>query len=411
MEENHNDDATPFDIHAAVAESNPELQESTEQQGESTEESTETVDLTEEANNSTDEEISEAEATEGEEANTEESNEEDSTDSDIVDLNADNTTEQTTEGEEESQQTPIDHYSEMLDGQFENEEDLNNHLLELESKITELEGKAPEFANEAVAKLNEYVLNGGTVEQFTRVQGVDVDNMNAVDILTTELMWNNKDFTRDDALNYLERKFPDSLDDDGKLDANDPMLKVDANKAAEIIKSAQAEDNPVNPGGISEEEWNERTAAEKQEAQDAEYRATEERMEEWMQPVEDELDHLKENGLIVPLTDEKGVRFPFTMDEAYEDELIAKVDKTLMTMGTSFKENPKAARNLMELHFRNDNFDKIVQYVAEKGANLANEEWFKKVHNPSVISRGDEAPASDSTIPTAEEAMSKVMGQ
>jgi hypothetical protein len=134
-------------------------------------------------------------------------------------------------------------------------------------------------------------------------------------------------------------------------------------------------------------------------------------MEAWMQPVEDELDYLKDNGLIIPLTDDKGFRFPFTMDEAYENDLIGRVDQTLMSMGTSIKDNPKAARELMQLHFRNDNFDKIVKAAAEKGANSVNEEWFKKVHNPSVVNRGDEAPASADTLPTAYEAMNKIMGQ
>ena len=299
----------------------------------------------------------------------------------------------------------------MLDGQFEGEEDLNNHLLELESKITELEERPPEFANDAVAKLNEYVLNGGTVEQFARVQSVNIDDMNAVDILATEIMWSTPGLSKNDAIAYLEEKFPNSLDDDGNLNPNHPTLKVDANKAAQIIKGVQADDTPVKSEGYSKDEWSEMTAKEQQEAQDLKAQETEERMEAWMQPVEDELDYLKDNGLIIPLTDDKGFRFPFTMDEAYENDLIGRVDQTLMSMGTSIKDNPKAARELMQLHFRNDNFDKIVKAAAEKGANSVNEERFKKVHNPSVVNRGDEAPASADTLPTAYEAMNKIMGQ
>ena len=383
MEENES-----YNIFDAARESGTLIEESAEQQEESTEATNDTVELTEEANNSTEGEIPETEAATEEETNSEEANEDESTDSDIVNLNDDNTTEETNEGEEESSQTIENHYSEMLGGQFEGEEDLNNHLLELESKITELEERPPEFANDAVAKLNEYVLNGGTVEQFARVQSVNIDDMNAVDILATEIMWSTPGLSKNDAIAYLEEKFPNSLDDDGNLNPNHPTLKVDANKAAQIIKGVQADDTPVKSEGYSKDEWSEMTAKEQQEAQDLKAQETEERMEAWMQPVEDELDYLKDNGLIIPLTDDKGFRFPFTMDEAYENDLIGRVDQTLMSMGTSIKDNPKAARELMQLHFRNDNFDKIVKAAAEKGANSVNEEWFKKVHNPSVVNRG-----------------------
>ena len=406
MEENES-----YNIFDAARESGTLIEESAEQQEESTEATNDTVELTEEANNSTEGEIPETEAATEEETNSEEANEDESTDSDIVNLNDDNTTEETNEGEEESSQTIENHYSEMLGGQFEGEEDLNNHLLELESKITELEERPPEFANDAVAKLNEYVLNGGTVEQFARVQSVNIDDMNAVDILATEIMWSTPGLSKNDAIAYLEEKFPNSLDDDGNLNPNHPTLKVDANKAAQIIKGVQADDTPVKSEGYSKDEWSEMTAKEQQEAQDLKAQETEERMEAWMQPVEDELDYLKDNGLIIPLTDDKGFRFPFTMDEAYENDLIGRVDQTLMSMGTSIKDNPKAARELMQLHFRNDNFDKIVKAAAEKGANSVNEEWFKKVHNPSVVNRGVEAPASADTLPTAYEAMNKIMGQ
>ena len=163
-----NDEATTFDIQAAIAESNPELnQESTEQQEESTEVTTDTVDLTEEANTSTEEEISETEAATEEETNSEETNEEDSTDSDIVDLNDDNNTEETSNVEEESSQTTQDYFSEMLDGQFEDEKDLESHLIEQQSIIEKLEAKEPEFANEYVKKMNDH---GGSNTTFNRIR-------------------------------------------------------------------------------------------------------------------------------------------------------------------------------------------------------------------------------------------------
>ena len=371
-----NDEATTFDIHAALAESNPELnQESTEQQEESTEVTTDTVDLTEEANTSTEEEISETEAATEEEASSEETTEEDSTDSDIVNLDDNNDTEEISNVEEESSQTIQDHYSEMLGGEFEDEADLNQHLIEQQSIIDELEAKEPEFANDYVKKMNDHVNAGGSAAEFARVQGVNVDDMNAVDILTTELMWNTPGLSKSDATAYLENKFQNSLDEDGYLDPNNATLKVDANKAANIIKGIQAEDTLVPQSGMTEEEWNSKSESQKEESIAEAQEADEARMEEWMQPVEDEIDNLKSNGLILPLTNDKGFRYPIKMDEAYENELIAKVDKTLMSMGTSFKENPKAAKELINMHYKMDNFDKLVKAGAAKLANSGDEEW------------------------------------
>ena len=100
--ENVNDDAAPFNIFDAAKESGTLVEESTEQQGEETKAETETVNLTEEANKSTEGEIPETEAATEEETNTEEATEDNPTDSDIVDLNNDNTTEETNEQEVET---------------------------------------------------------------------------------------------------------------------------------------------------------------------------------------------------------------------------------------------------------------------------------------------------------------------
>ena len=80
------------------------MEESTEQQGEETKAETETVNLTEAANNSTEGEIPETEAATEDETNTEEATEDNPTDSDIVDLNNDNTTEETNECCQEDRQ-------------------------------------------------------------------------------------------------------------------------------------------------------------------------------------------------------------------------------------------------------------------------------------------------------------------
>jgi hypothetical protein len=407
-----NEDAASMSIFDAAQESGTLVEESqiSEQQDESTEEST-GVEASEESTEQTEGETPEAgETTEDE--STEESTEEESSDSDIVDLNNDDTQASTEEESSESTEPTGTNFGEILGGQFEDEEDLTNHLIEQDQRIEELEKaqKTPEFANDYVKRMNEHVLAGGSAQQFAKVQGIDVDNMGTVDLLATELMWNNPELSRKDAEAYLERKFPDSLDEDGNLDPNDVTLKVDATKAAKAIKEIQAEDTLIPQGGMTEEEWNEKQEAKLQEDHKAYEEETAKRMEAWMQPVEDEMANLEKNGVVIPLTDDKGFKFAFDGDEAYKNQLIERVDRTLMDMGTSYKENPKAAKQLMEMFFKNDRFNEIVKAASIKGANSANEEWFKKVHNPSVLQKGDQPTGSGNAVPTGEEALKKIWG-
>jgi hypothetical protein len=405
---------TPFSIVEAAAESNPELNEtSTEQQEESSETQEATTDTSNDETTEviTDETSVTDESTEEEEESTED-NDGTSTDSDIVDLSVDNNQESTEEVDNETEESTSTNFGEILNGEFDDEEELSNYLIEQNQKIEELESNqgTTGFANEYVEKLNAHVLAGGSAEQFTRVQGVNVDNMSAVDILTTGIMWDNPDFSKEDATTLLKSKFRDSVDDDDNLDASNPVLREAANKAAKNIRDIQAEDTIVPQNGVTEEEWSEQHTASQNEERETREIETTERMEDWMQPGEDALNNLMKNGLVVPLTEEKGFRYAFEGDEKYQNELLGRVDKTLMSMGTSVKENPGAAKGIMEMLYKTDNFDDIMKKASINGANSANKEWFKKAHNPSAIGKGDNSTSESNALPTAEEAMSKVFG-
>ena len=396
-------DATPSGILGAAMQEGAIVGASTEQQEVSTEAPTEVAELTEEANNTVEGEIPEAEAATEDEAISTEATEDNSSDSNIVNLNIDDNTELTNENEEVSTQTTGNHYGEMLDGEFENEEDLSNHLFAQDERIEELEGRTPEFANDYVKQLNDHVLAGGSAADFVKVQGVNVEDMNTVETLVTELMWNNKGLSKDKALSYLEDKFPNSLDDDGNLDPENASLIIDANKAAKVIKEIQAEDKLVPQTGMSEEEWNSKSESQKEERTTQAQEADNARMEEWMQPVEDELGSLKANGLVLSIGEGEGLKYPVKMDDSYADELIGKVDQALMRSGTSIKDSPKAAKELVELFYIQDNLPKILKAAVLEGSNSVNKEWLKKVNNPSVISRGDEVPTSANTAKSPEE--------
>jgi len=128
-----------------------------------------------------------------------------------------------------------------------------------------------------------------------------------------------------------------------------------------------------------------------------------------MQPVDDAVADLKKNGLVIPLGENKGFRYTFDGDEKYIENLTNRVDDALNNMGISVKDNPKMAKTMLEYQFKMDNFEKIVKAYGTKAANSKDEEWFKKIHNPSAIKKGDVQKQED-TLPTAEEAMNAVFG-
>jgi len=155
-----NEDAQPMSIEDAIEMSggSVEKQESDEQQA------TEQTETTEETASETQTEETSSETQEDgkkEETETKEETEETEakTESEIIDLNSEETEETQEEEQEqtETQESPVD-FGEILNGEFENEEDLGNYIDGLHAQIEELkEANEPEFANDAMKKANDYV--------------------------------------------------------------------------------------------------------------------------------------------------------------------------------------------------------------------------------------------------------------
>lgn len=333
---------------------------------------------------------------------------------DIVDLNNE---EEKDDSEDDSEKglnkNPV---KEILDGEFEDEDDLKGYIETLESKIDEFEkngSKPPEFANDFVKKLNDHVANGGKAETFIRVQGVNVDEMNSVERLTTEIMWNNPDFSKEDAIKYLKRKFPDSLNEDEELDPNDPVLRADGNKAAQFIKEKQAEDiTPSNSvDGKSKEDWEKEYKA-AQEEEDLRFEKEEEqRMSEWIPSVDKAVENVQKEGILIPIGNSgKAFRFKFESDDKYIGELKDRVEDSLKSIGLTTKENPKMAEQLLQSSIILDKIGDIVKSYGDKVENFKEEEWFVKMNNPSALKRGDK-PNDSKVLPSASDALASVMEQ
>ncbi len=191
-----NEDHSAMSIHDAISASSGQVesQESTEQQATEevqTSEVTETTAQTQETSSETQEEG------EKQETETDETKEQETVASEgsrIIDVIPEETNK---EEESSTENSELDNaslnFGEILEGEFESEEDLGEYITSLHSKVEELEKvQQPEFANEAVQKLNEYVSNGGTVADFMRVQGANVDEMSPVEKLSTALVMEHK---------------------------------------------------------------------------------------------------------------------------------------------------------------------------------------------------------------------------
>jgi len=325
----------------------------------------------------------------------------------IIDLPTEETITNEVTSESLTPQTSTD-FSEMLNGEFESEEDLGNYLETVHSQIEELEkANEPKFANDYVKQLNDYVQGGGKAADFARVQGVNVDNMTTVEKLVTQTTWNNPNLSQAKAKEYILNKY--DLEDGDNGDENAQAI-IDSNEASKQIRDLQAEDLTADRRGISEEEWQGRQAEIQQGNEVASQQANETRMNDWSPVIDTALDSLKNDGIVIDLGDGKGFRYEFDADDTYLSELADKVDEALFTSGSSAGENPELAKNMIKLQYQSDNLAKIVKSYGNAIANSTNEKNFRESNNPSVIARGDAIPQQGDALPTAEEAMRKVMG-
>jgi hypothetical protein len=403
-----NEEHSPLSIEEAIVASGNAVgaDESTEQQ-EVIEETPETQ--TEVTDETTEETTSETQVEDGSTETTEVVDTEETTtsDSEIIDLTS---TEETTQEEtSEAEANNSINFGDILEGEFESEAELIEYLEDVNSKIEELEkASEPKFANDYVKGMNDYVLNGGKAADYARVQGVNVDGMSPLDTLTTQIAWKNPNLSEAKAREYVREKYGLEEDENGSDNA---QAVIDSNQAASDIKAIQAEDLATDRSGVTEDEWNLKQQELQAEGDAATQQANEARMGEWDNEINSSIESLKKDGIVIDLGNDKGFQYKFNADENYTRELVSKVEEALFVSGSSIQDDPKLAQEMIRLQFQSDNLPAIVNAAMVKGANSTNEQWFKDTHNPSVIKRGNQAPAATDALPTAEEAMRKIFDQ
>jgi len=406
-----NEDHSAMSIHDAISVSSGEAesQESTEQQATEevqASEVTETTAQTQETSSETQEEG------EKQETETDETKEQDTVASEgsrIIDVipEEEKSKDQSIDEKSETNQNSLN-FGEILNGDFESEEDLSGYIDKQNSLIEELEkAQEPKFANEAVQKLNDYVNNGGTVADFMRVQGAKVDEMSPVEKLSTALVMEYK-ITEAQAREHIQETYDLADDEDG---SNNTKAIIDSKKAGDAIRALQADDTPGKGSGLSEEEWNTKNSESQKQEQEAFNAEETKRMDKWESNVEKTVQTFKEKGVRIDIGGGKLFQYDFGNDAKEVETLVSQALEGLYQSGASAEEAPELAREMIEMKFITDNFDKILKAYGNQIANSKNEEWFKETHNPSVIARGDKMPQQSKELPSAEEAMNKIWSQ
>ena len=173
---------------------------------------------------------------------------------------------------------------------------------------------------------------------------------------------------------------------------------IASNEAGLKIKAIQADDTPGQAPGMSEDEWNSKQSESQSAENEALMQQDEARMGEWKAPISKTIDNLKEEGVLIDLGDGTAFKYNFNADGKYLETLTNQAEEALFLAGSSVKESPELAKQMIESQFISDNLGSIVKSYGNKIANSKNEENFRESNNPSPIARGDKR-ASESEAP------------
>ena len=239
---------------------------------------------------------------------------------------------------------------------------------ELAEAITELETKASNtFANEQMARLNEYVAEGGDMMDFLTTQLTDYSEMSDVDVIKAQMKLTEKELTSEE-INLL---FEDSykLDEtqwsETEIKLAKIKLKRDANKARTDLIDFQKQNSIP-----------------KSKAQEAENKAKiEAAQKEWVKQVENSLRNFK--NIKVDIGD-KGEKFTYSVS----DDTIKSVRKTNKNLQKFWDRyiNEDGTQDVNKLTrdmaILND-FDNIVRSVYAQARSNGKEDVVKDLKNPS----------------------------
>jgi len=239
---------------------------------------------------------------------------------------------------------------------------------ELAEAMAELETKASNtFANEQIARLNEYVAEGGDMMDFLTTQLTDYSEMSDIDVIKAQMKLTEKELTSEE-INLLfedSYKLNETQWSETEIKLAKIKLKRDANKARTDLIDFQK-----------------KNSIPKSKAQEAENKAqVEAAQKEWVKKVENSLRNFKD--IKVDIGD-KGEKFSYSVsDDTIKS--IRKTNKNLQKFWDRYinEDGTQDVNKLTrEMAILND-FDNIVRSVYAQARSNGKEAVVKDLKNPS----------------------------
>ena len=252
---------------------------------------------------------------------------------------------------------------EKSEGKFENYEDLVK-------SFEENQKETDSFANETIAKLNQYILDGGSINDFDKTQ-VDYSEMSDLNILKAGMKLNDPDLSDSDIDFLVDREY--KLDEEEYDEDEVRISKLKLRKDAKEYKIKLEEwkkqyEIPVKSEGQLKEDENTNRENQLKEKQ------------RWENLVNDSTSKFETVDFNI---NDKGEKFTFTLSD--EDRNTLKSSNSDLSKFWSRFMNEDGTENMEKLNktmFLVDNFDKVVRAVANQYKSSGKDDVLKDIKNP-----------------------------
>ena len=252
---------------------------------------------------------------------------------------------------------------EKSEGKFENYEDLVK-------SFDETQKDTDAFANETIAKLNQYILDGGKINDFDKTQ-VNYSEMSDLDILKAGMKLNDSDLSDSD-INFLvdrEYKLDEEEYDEDEVRISKLKLRKDAKEYKIKLEEWKKQyEIPVKSEGQLKEE------------EDTKLENHLKEKERWQNLVNDSTSKIETVDFNI---NDKGEKFTFTLSD--EDRNTLKTSNSDLSKFWSRFMNEDGTENMEKLNktmFLVDNFDKVVRAVANQYKSNGKDDVLKDIKNP-----------------------------
>lgn len=244
---------------------------------------------------------------------------------------------------------------------------------DLIDQIDSFENKSPEYASDLVKAFDGWINKGGDPKFFMDVQAVNFDEMEPMDILVYNYKKENPGMAEKEIRTFLEGEYqldPDKHDE-AEIARSEFKMKVESGKALSSLKEMQQETSIPDPE-------KERVAFESVEK---------ERMDNWSPSISKTMEDFKSFEL--DINDNFDLSYTTTKEEidSLKEDLYDAIEYSGIELG---EDSSVHVRKVLKDMYIVKHHHQILRAVAEKARSYTEEEWLKKVHNPSAIKQTSE---------------------